>query len=315
MQSTRWDDLRLFLAVARAGGLSAASAPTGLSPATLGRRMTALERALGTPLFIRRRDGYDLTESGRELLSRGATAESAMLSIERWSATATPTTAVRVATGTWTGAFLAKHATAVAGGVPGSGAGPRLTLKIVSGSRSVDLLRREADLGLRNRRPTTSGLAGRRLGLIAFAAYGAPGFLAANPASRDERRFSEVDWIVFGPSDTDIPSTVWLERNLRREPLLYCSDARAVLDAAAAGVGLCLLPCFIGDADERLARASAPIADLAHEQWLVAHDEDRHNRAIRLTANRIANLIRGKRALFTGEEMKEGARSTDRAPA
>lgn len=312
MQNLNWDDLRLFLAVARAGGLSAASARTGLSPATLGRRMTALERALGIPLFIRRRDGYDLTDSGRELLSRGDIAESAMLSVERWSAAATPPNSVRIAAGTWTGSFLAAHAQAVTRppAEPGSG----LALKIVSGSRSVDLLRREADLGIRNRRPTTPGLAGRRLGLVAFAVYGAPHFLAAHPASRDERRFSEVDWVVFGPPDTGIPSANWLERHLRREPPLRCSDARDVLDAAIAGAGLCLLPCFIGDADGRIARASAPIAELTHEQWLVSHDEDRHNRAIRLTANRVAKLVRSHRPLFAGEDAKTGARSADQAP-
>lgn len=312
MQRVNWDDLRLFIAVARAGGLSAASAQTGLSPATLGRRMTALERALGAPLFFRRRDGYDLTESGRELLSHSGIAEGAMLSIERWSAAASPPTAVRIAAGTWTGAFLAAHAETLAGISDGDGS--RLALKIVSGSRSVDLLRREADLGLRNRRPTTPGLAGRRLGLIAFAIYGAPRLLAANLASREESRFSDVDWVMFGPSDIDIPTTLWLQRHVRREPLLQCSDARAVLDAAAAGAGLCLLPCFIGDRDDRLARASAPIPELTHEQWLVAHDEDRHNRAIRLAAGRIAKLIRRRHTLFSGEETKTGARSADRAP-
>lgn len=301
MQRLNWDDLRLFLAVARAGGLSAASARASLSPATLGRRMTALERALGAPLFIRRRDGYDLTESGQELLSRGGEVEGAMLSIERWSATASPPAAVRIASGAWTGAFLAAHAAAIAG--TAAEPGPRFTLEILSGSRSVDLLRREADLGIRNRRPTTPGLAGRRLGQIAFAVYGAPHFLGANPSGRDERRYNEVDWVVFGPSDTDIPSTLWLARHLRREPLLRCSDPRAVLDAAIAGIGLCLLPCFIGDAHSRLARASAPITEMTHEQWLVSHDEDRHNRAIRLAANRLAQLIRGKRALFAGESV------------
>lgn len=300
MQRLNWDDLRLFLAVARAGGLSAASARTSLSAATLGRRMTALERALGAPLFIRRRDGYDLTESGLELLSRGSDAEGAMLSIERWSATAIPPAAVRIASGAWTGAFLAAHAETITGSAK---SGPRLTLEIVSGSRSVDLLRREADLGIRNRRPATPGLAGRRLGQIAFAVYGTPSFLAANPASREQQRYEEVDWVVFGPSDTDIPSTLWLENHLRRDPLLRCSDPRAVRDAAIAGVGLCLLPCFIGDADDRLARASPPISDMTHEQWLVAHDEDRHNRTIRLAANRLARLIRSKRALFSGENV------------
>ncbi len=59
-----WDDLRLFLAVAREGGLAAASASTGKSPPTLGRRMLALERRLGLELFERLPRGYALTDQG-----------------------------------------------------------------------------------------------------------------------------------------------------------------------------------------------------------------------------------------------------------
>ena len=63
-----WDDLKLFLAVARTGGLSAASHATGKSAPTLGRRMQALERATGEELFHRQARGYELTEQGNALL-------------------------------------------------------------------------------------------------------------------------------------------------------------------------------------------------------------------------------------------------------
>ena len=187
-----WDDLRLFLAVARAGGLSAAAGRSHASPATLGRRLAALERALGARLFHRRRDGYDLTEAGRELLAKAAAAEDAVLSIERWSAAAAEPASVRIACGTWSSAFLAEHAEAIAG------SRPRLTLDLVTGSADVDLLRREADLGIRNRRPATPGLAGRRLGTVAFAVYGARQRLADHAAGGGAPPFDAADWVVFG---------------------------------------------------------------------------------------------------------------------
>ena len=296
MKRLDWDDLRLFLAVSRAGGLSAAAAGTGSSPATLGRRMAALERAIGARLFHRRRDGYDLTEEGRELLARSTDAESAVLSIERWSAE-TEMPPIRIAAGAWTSAFLASQADTLAGRKP------RLSIEFLTGAGLVDLLRREADLGIRNRRPTTPGLAGRRLGPLTFALYAGERFLAAHPAAGTEERWAQCDWVQFAPAGaSEIPSATWLAHRLRRPPLLRCTDPRVVADAVAGGAGLSVLPCFIGDRDGRLARASAPIAELTHDQWLVSHDEDRHNRGIRIAAGRVAKLIRGRRTLFAGEE-------------
>ncbi|MEN0040615.1 MAG: LysR family transcriptional regulator, partial [Pseudomonadota bacterium] len=66
--TANWDDLAAFLTVARQGGLSAAARMMGSSPATLGRRMLALERRLARELFIRRTHGYDLTVDGERLL-------------------------------------------------------------------------------------------------------------------------------------------------------------------------------------------------------------------------------------------------------
>ncbi|MEL7415903.1 MAG: LysR family transcriptional regulator, partial [Pseudomonadota bacterium] len=77
-----WSDLKSFLAVARTGGLSAAAAESGASPATLGRRMTALESALGQRLFLRGARGYALTDEGATLLKQAEAVERAATAIE-----------------------------------------------------------------------------------------------------------------------------------------------------------------------------------------------------------------------------------------
>ena len=104
-----WDDLRLFLDVARLGGLSAATSTTGLSAATLGRRVTALEQQIGEPLFIRRQTGYQLTPAGEELLARAEDVEAAMRALTRWRDGSVGEQIVRISAGTWTSAFLARH--------------------------------------------------------------------------------------------------------------------------------------------------------------------------------------------------------------
>jgi DNA-binding transcriptional LysR family regulator len=68
-KTARWEDLHLFLSVAREGGLSAAARVTGRSAATLGRRMLSLERSMGRELFVRHERGYELTGEGRDLLT------------------------------------------------------------------------------------------------------------------------------------------------------------------------------------------------------------------------------------------------------
>src|SRR3569623_1940877 len=68
--SIDWADLRLFLDVARLGGLSAATTTTGLSAATLGRRVTALEKQVGEALIVRSHTGNRLTGACEEMLHR-----------------------------------------------------------------------------------------------------------------------------------------------------------------------------------------------------------------------------------------------------
>lgn len=293
-----WDDLRLFLAVAQAGGLAGATKPTGLSAATLGRRMLALERALGMELFVRHQDGYSLTASGAQLVAKADGLAQGATAIERWRASIDPLPSVRIAAGAWTSSFIARNAPRLVE------TGEALTVDILTGSKTVDLARREANLGVRNRRPEARGLAGRKLGPVAFAVYGSRAFVDQHPAASREARFDACPWITLSRDGPQVPSAQWLDRRLRRAASLRFSMPQHLLDAALAGAGLCVLPCFIGDAETGLARAGPLIEALGHEQWLVSHDEDRHSRAIRRVSARLAKLFREQRPLFAGQSKK-----------
>lgn len=97
------------------------------------------------------------------------------------------------------------------------------------------------------------------------------------------------------------PSVTWLEKHLQKAPSLLCTNTHALLEAAKAGAGQCILPCFIGDLEPALMRRSDPIEALAHDQWLVSHDEDRHDKAVRKVSRWLADLLSGHKALFAGE--------------
>ncbi|MFN0193684.1 MAG: LysR family transcriptional regulator [Aestuariivirga sp.] len=294
-ETLHWDDLRVFLAVGRARGLAGAVPVTKLSAPTLGRRMLALERALGVSLFKRHRDGYDLTPAGQSLFDQINPVEQGALAIERWRASLNPQQVVRVSAGAWMSVFVARHLPEIVG----SDGQPRIEL--ITSPAVADIARREVNLGIRNRRPSTPGLAGRRLVRVEFAIYGAPSYASRHPEAYETNCFSRCEWLAFSQPGLSVPSAVWLEQRLERVALLRCSSPNPLLDAAVSGAGLCVLPCFIGDRENGLKRMSDPIPELGHDQWLVSHDDDRRNRAISLVATSLSRLIRSQKALFAGE--------------
>ena len=289
-----WNDLRIFLAVARHGGLSRAVRQIGTSAPTLGRHVARLESSMGLSLFKRQPDGYALTPDGRIFLSMAEDVERNVVSIERWRAGRSSTQRVSIAAGHWTSLFLARALPQLAQGVPDT------PIDILTGMSTLNLSRREATLGLRNQRPEQSGLAGRRLVTVAFAVYANDTLINQVAASEFPDFVSIVPWIVFRPDGPKTPSAIWLDQTVLNDPAYTCSSAEAVLSSSLAGAGFCVLPCFIGDATEGLMRASTPIRSLSHEQWLVRHDEDRHDSTIASVANSLANIIRGERQLFAG---------------
>lgn len=291
-----WDDLRLFLAVTRAGGLAGAARATGVSAPTLGRRMASLERDLGRALFQRRRDGYALTTDGEELLRLAEALERDALTVDRWRSSNQTNAVVKIAAGAWTSAFLARHIVHLMDDEDAP------DIALVTGTGTADLLRREANLGLRNQRPQSAGLAGYRLARVAFAVYGQSAFVDAHPAARDDRRFAGCRWIAFVPPGPKTPSAVWLDQHLQSAAAVSFRTAQDVLEAALAGFGLCILPCFIGDSHAGLARASDIIPALSHEQWLVSHDDDRQHRPIRRVSDKLKALMRAHRPLFAGDK-------------
>lgn len=262
-----WNDLRFFLAVAREGGLSPAARSVRSSPATLGRRMRALERALGRELFVRHERGYAMTAEARALVGELAEIEARILRLARHAGPeARPV--VKVSAGTWTTLALLGRLEDI------TGAPADIRLRLLSAEAVLDIPRREAVIGFRNRRPTAVGLAGRRLARVEFAPYAAPG------ASRG--------WIRVM---TDTPSARWLDRAAGAEAVCEVSAPRNALDLALAGKGKALLPTFIGDATGGLQRAGPAIDELAHDQWLVTHQDDRHLPEIRRTIDRLCRIF------------------------
>lgn len=269
-----WNDLKYFLAAARAGSMGKAAARLDTSPSTVSRRLAALEHALGVSLFARTPEGLDPTPAGRELVITAEEAERAALRLQAQSVglQGEPAGVVRVAL------TPDLEQSLVAPLLPGLFARwPRLRLECVGGMAVADLTRREADLAVRTVRPTTGeSLVIRRLGpatLSIFASRRVLDQLSADPA--------EWPWIGFAGSE--YPVNRWLSAyDARIEPIFASRAFGSMRRAAEAGVGVVMIPRVYGLASRVLVELEWPGAPLpALSLWLVGHSALRDSPRVR----------------------------------
>jgi len=288
-----WDDIRLFLAVAKAGGLTAAVPETGLSAPTLNRRLSEFEKALAVQLFVRQAKGYALTDTGRDLFERVQPMVEQLRGVSAWREGLDPRPRVRIACGYWTGVYVARNLRALQASLDGE-----VRIDILSGARFLNLSRREADLAVRNILPTQQGLARRRIGRVDFALYASPDYLTAHPDAQTPQRTKTCDWVAPTPVAATGASARWLVQNLERPASVTCDTPHALIEAACSGAGLCILPCFVGEGEARLQRCSGAVEGLGHTQWLVSHDVSRNERPIKRVASALYDLFARDLALF-----------------
>lgn len=297
-RALNWDDLRLFAAIAAEGSLSAAARRLSLSQPTMGRRLQALEQAVGGKLLERIGSHYVLTPRGAEMLPLVEQLVEAGETVERarpdFSETATGT--VRIAAGPWNSRFLARRLPELLADLAG------IELEIFSAYSFANLSRREADLAIRNRRPEEGRLARRALPDPAYAVYGARSYVEANPAALSEARYRECRWVGFDETQANAASVRWIEARTHRPPEVRCSHSATILDAIIGGAGLGLAPCWAGREEPSLVQLTAPLDDYATDGlWLVIHEDLRNRPRVRLVADRVAALFHRHRAALQPE--------------
>jgi DNA-binding transcriptional LysR family regulator len=283
MKNVSWDAYQIFLIVARQGGLTGAAQVTALSPATVGRRILQLEGATGLSLFHRSQNGYSLTSDGEALFAELREMESAMRRVENWHSVSAGLVTVRVAVGTWIGWLLMENFGALC-----TGRDP-FRIEFTVGERRAQLSHRENDIGMRAFQPEEPNLAARYLGEVAYAAYQLKN-------SRDAER-----WIAVGESDAISPYLRWPHENRAGQVVVTVDRPRSMLDLARAGAGIAVLPCFIGDLDPMLERATDEIVELRHKHWIVTHNDDRSRREIRTIVDRMTRLLKSHADVFAGK--------------
>jgi DNA-binding transcriptional LysR family regulator len=241
-----WDDLRIFLAVARRGTLSAAASDVGLSQPTLGRRIQALEARVGQPLFQRTRAGFSPTEEGLVVLAHAEGMEEEMLALERrlQGRDTDLQGALRVSSSEW----FARHVLTPVF-VPFAAKHPMVTLEVLADTRLLSLDRREADLVFRFRPFDEVDVVQRRVTHVHYGLYASASYVEQHGVPRAADGGVGHRLVAMDSAFGSLADVVWLTKHLPEARFALRSNSRDVqADACRAGVGLAVLPRVMGRA-------------------------------------------------------------------
>ncbi|WP_413988270.1 LysR family transcriptional regulator [Labrys okinawensis] len=259
-----WSDIRIFLAIARAGTLGAAARSLGLTQPTMGRRLRALEESLGHVLFQRTSDGFILTDEGSTVLARAERMEQEALGLERELAGQEHELegTLRLSCSDWFGLHILSPILA-----DFSLSHPRVVVELLTDTRLLSLSRREADLAFRIRRFSEPDVVSRRLMHIGYNLYTRSGTPWPAPGDGAGYRIVTMDEAFAG-----MPDVEWLMRTFPSATIAMRSNSRDVqATLCAGGVGLAVLPRPLGDATPGIERVDLPVSPPGRETWLGYH--------------------------------------------
>ncbi len=281
-----WSDLRIFLAIAREGTLGAAGRKIGQTQPTMGRRLRALEAALGQTLFQRTADGFVLTDEGSAVLAHAERIEAEAIALERRASGAKTQLdgMLRLSSSDWFGAVMLSPVIAAFGKCH-----PKVTVELLTDARLYSLPRREADLVFRIKPFDEPEVVSRRLMHIPYALYGRKGSKPPQPGDGSGTRV-----VTMNTEFADMPDAVWLKQLLPKAEIASRSNNRqAQAELCASGGGLAVLPRPLGDRDRRLVALDVGVTPPGRDTFVGYHRDLKRLARLRalldLVIERLAN--------------------------
>jgi DNA-binding transcriptional LysR family regulator len=275
-----WNDLRFFVAVARGGSTLAAGRALKVSQTTVARRIAALERALGFPLFEKRQAGYALTPAGEDLLGRAEQVEaSAKFFADGATAHARQVSGIVRITSEEIYAL-----SLIAPMLPGlRQRHPDILVELDTGQQMRDLGAGEADIGLRSSsQQQPAGLVGRRICVDDWTLYCSRDYAARNGVPASVRELKRHAIVGGGGGNLWRHYQSWLKSlGLEQQVAMMHATSTGLLTAVRSGFGIAVLPCVVADADPELIRCLPPRDDHLRVLWLVTHERVRRTPAVR----------------------------------
>lgn len=281
-----WNRTRAFLVTAEEGSLSAAARALDLAQPTLGRQIASLEEELGVKLFERMTGGMELTPIGLMLLESAQNMADAASQISLVAngqsnevsgpvcITATDTVSTRILPPILRKLHIEE---------------PGIQVEIVSTNSNADLKRREADIAVRNVRPSQPDLIAKRLKDIKLSLYATPEYLQSIGSPSTVDGFTHADFIGFNDNEyySNVLASVGLK--LTSENFPFTSDNHLVQwELVKQGMGIGAMADIVGDTEQSLRKVLPELDPIFTSVWLVSHSELRTNRRIRFVFDFLA---------------------------
>ena len=267
MQHINWDNLRFVLMVANKGSIAAAARELEVNRTTVLRRINQFQENLNCRIFERGESGYVLTPEAEKMINAAREVEDTLFTLQRQIAghelklegelrvTTTDSFMVSVL-GPHLATFNQKY--------------PHIVVDLLVTNSILDLNRRDADVAIRPTGHPESTLVSRRLCDVEFAVYASADYLESiKPCNIAAGR-----WIGFVDSLQATPIGNWFDTIVDTSSIcMRCDSFVALRIAAEAGIGLVLLPSFLGDASKILTRLEFPTGELTTGLWILTHPD------------------------------------------
>ncbi|MEL7527501.1 MAG: LysR family transcriptional regulator [Pseudomonadota bacterium] len=285
MHKLRWDDLQYVHAVAEHGSLSAASRALGVNHATVLRRIALLEASCEVRLFDRRNDGYRLRPEGRALLASLKLMDHASASIRRSldsTAKGVEGTFRLATTDTIACLLLPDHLDSL------RKVHPNVNIEVAVSNDPIDLTLSGAEILVRPGPDLPPDLSGLKVGTVDFGVFGSPDYLARNT----DLSVTAHTWLGTAPGFAKSTVGEW-QLSAIENRVEFSADSFLMLAALAErGLGLAMLPAFVGERSGRLAAFGDIAGRPATGLWVATHKDFRQQRDIEALLAFFADALR-----------------------
>lgn len=285
-----WDDMRLFLALARTGSISSGAKQLGVQHSTLSRRLRSMEENLGARLIERKKSGYELTVAGENIKQAALRIEKEMFGIDN---------AILGKDADLVGPLRVSAINNMASSVlmplfaNFNHEHPLVELHIIVSNMDASLAQREADVAIRLTNAPTDTLIGTRMLTVASTIYGSREYLKKIKKHASEPKWIGVECCEFHKA--------WTRHYCDHQSHnFYSDDTLLTVSAIKEGLGVSYLPCFMGDADPSLERYCEPDEQHNLGLWILLHPDLKRTARVLAFRDYMIQRVQEKRDIFEG---------------